>query len=218
MSLGGLVLDCLSGEVTFAVAGGGFDLALSGQALAPWTTATLRAGQRLMIPAGAWGSWAMLGFAGRIPGLDWLGSLATHSQSGLGGGIITTGQTLRIEDAEVRATREGDLLIPDWARPVARIRVTMGPQERFFDPGVQTAFLTEPFVLSPACDRMGVRLQGPMLPVNAALTMPSEPVLRGSVQVAGDGVATVMLADHGTTGGYPKLATVIGADLDRFIQ
>lgn len=71
----------------------------------------------------------------------------------------------------------------------------MGPQERFFAPGVQTAFLTEPFVLSPACDRMGVRLAGPILPVNAALTMPSEPVLRGSVQVAGDGVATVMLAD-----------------------
>jgi allophanate hydrolase len=48
--------------------------------------------------------------------------------------------------------------------------------------------------------------------------MPSEPVAPGSVQVAGDGVATVLLADHQTTGGYPKLATVLDADLDRFAQ
>jgi 5-oxoprolinase (ATP-hydrolysing) subunit C len=56
------------------------------------------------------------------------------------------------------------------------------------------------------------------LTVNAALDMPSEPTLRGSVQVAGDGVATVLLADHGTTGGYPKIATVIGPDLDDLVQ
>jgi allophanate hydrolase len=79
-------------------------------------------------------------------------------------------------------------------------------------------FLAEKFVLSEAYDRMGVRLKGAMLPVKGALDMPSEAVLRGSVQVAGDGVATVMLADHGTTGGYPKIATVIGADLDGLVQ
>jgi allophanate hydrolase len=51
-----------------------------------------------------------------------------------------------------------------------------------------------------------------------ALSIPSEPILRGSVQVAGDGLATVMLADHGTTGGYPKIATVVSDDLDGFVQ
>jgi allophanate hydrolase subunit 2 len=65
---------------------------------------------------------------------------------------------------------------------------------------------------------MGVRLTGPLLQPRARLDMPSEPVARGSVQVAGDGVATVLLADHQTTGGYPKLATVLDADLDRFAQ
>lgn len=109
-------------------------------------------------------------------------------------------------------------MVPDWARPVDQVRVVMGPQERFFEAGIIEQFLTEKFVLSEAYDRMGVRLNGPKLAVNAALDMPSEPVLRGSVQVAGDGVATVMLADHGTTGGYPKIATVIGPDLDAFAQ
>ena len=160
----------------------------------------------------------MLGFAGHLQGQSWLNSLSTHSQSGLGGGSLTTGQTLTIADAEHRPTRESSLDIPTWSRPNQRTRVTIGPQERFFDQSVQDAFLTQQFHLSQNYDRMGVRLQGPPLPVNAALDMPSEPILRGSIQVAGDGIATVMLADHGTTGGYPKLATVIGADLDAFTQ
>ena len=65
---------------------------------------------------------------------------------------------------------------------------------------------------------MGVRLRGPSLTPEGALSIPSEPILRGSVQVAGDGLATVMLSDHGTTGGYPKIATVVSDDLDGFVQ
>ena len=52
----------------------------------------------------------------------------------------------------------------------------------------------------------------------AALAIPSEPILRGSVQISGDGVATVLLSDHQTTGGYPKIATVLSDDLDSFVQ
>ena len=48
--------------------------------------------------------------------------------------------------------------------------------------------------------------------------MPSEPIARGSVQVAGDGVASILLADHQTTGGYPKIATVLDCDLDALVQ
>jgi allophanate hydrolase subunit 2 len=94
----------------------------------------------------------------------------------------------------------------------------MGPQDRFFSPETLTRFLASTFALSDAYDRMGVRLSGPKLPITTALDMPSEPILRGSVQVAGDGAATVMLADHGTTGGYPKIATVIGPDLSPLAQ
>jgi allophanate hydrolase subunit 2 len=72
--------------------------------------------------------------------------------------------------------------------------------------------------LSDAYDRMGVRLAGAILRLRDVLSIPSEPVLRGSIQVAADGVATVLLADHQTTGGYPKIATIISADLDQFAQ
>jgi allophanate hydrolase len=143
-----------------------------------------------------------------------MGALATHAPSGLGSGTLRVGQELRVGGA----AREGALACPVWARPRNRIRVVMGPQERFFAPEVQAAFLTDVFRVTDAGDRMGVRLRGPKLVPEGALSIPSEPILRGSVQVAGDGVATVLMADHQTTGGYPKIATVIGADLDGFAQ
>ncbi len=94
----------------------------------------------------------------------------------------------------------------------------MGPQDRFFAAEAKAAFLSDVFRVTDAGDRMGVRLRGPKLVPEGALSIPSEPILRGSVQVAGDGVPAVLMADHGTTGGYPKIATVIGADLDGFAQ
>ncbi len=218
VSLGGVQLDCVEGSVTFAVAGGGFEVSLDGLGLGPWTVATLQPGQRLRIRPGVWGSWAALAFAGTLQGNRWLGSQSTHSQSGLGGGVLQSGMTLTIDPADPRPTREGDLQRPDWAAPRDTARVVIGPQDRFFDAATLQAFLSSRFTLSQNYDRMGVRLDGPKLPVAAALDMPSEAVLRGAVQVAGDGVATVLLADHGTTGGYPKIATVISPDLDDLVQ
>ena len=63
-----------------------------------------------------------------------------------------------------------------------------------------------------------MRLAGPELALGDALSIPSEPIVRGSVQVSGDGVPTVLLADHQTMGGYPKIATVVDGDLDRLAQ
>lgn len=218
ISLGGLVLDCTEGTVSFAVAGGGFQVSVGAVLHAQWTVATLRSGQRLSIRAGDWGSWSYLAFAGDLRAGRWLGSAATHSISGFGGGALRSGGKFAIDQAEARSDREGDITLPDWAQPIDTVRVVLGPQERFFDAATLATFLAAPFTLTDAYDRMGVRLSGPALPVNAALDMPSEPILRGSVQVAGDGVATVLLADHQTTGGYPKIATVLGTDLNRFAQ
>ena len=65
---------------------------------------------------------------------------------------------------------------------------------------------------------MGLRLAGPPLMPEAALGIPSQAVTRGAVQVSGDGAATILMADHQTTGGYPKIATVLDADTDALTQ
>jgi allophanate hydrolase len=218
VSLGGLVLDCLEGDLSLALAGGAFAADIGGARLAPWTVAGLRAGQRLTIRAGDWGSWACLALAGDLVVPRWLGSASTHAPSGLGGGRLRAGDRLEVARAERREGREGNLPIPGWARPGPEPRVVIGPQDRFFAPGTLATLVSQPFAVTASGDRQGLRLQGPPLPVAGALDMPSEAALRGSVQVAGDGVATVLLADHQTTGGYPKIATILDCDLDRLVQ
>lgn len=218
VSRGGLSLLCTGGEISFGTAGGSFLVALNGRNLGAWGVATIQKGDTLTIQPARWGSWCYLAFSGQLRCKHWLGSASTHGPSGLGGGALTTGADLLVDDAETRANRAGQIAIPVSARPRAHVRVVLGPQDRFFRPEVIRAMLTQPFTLSDAYDRMGVRLSGPSLRPDAVLDMPSEPIQRGSIQVAGDGVATVLLADHQTTGGYPKIATILSDDLDGFAQ
>lgn len=216
VSLGGLTLTCADTPVSFAVAGGGFIVDHAGAKSGSWQVATLHPGETLTLRPGPWGAWTYLAFAGDLLTPEWLTSKATHSQSGLGGGKLTAGQTLSIANPRQRAARV--IPCPTFARPAVEIRATLGPQDRFFTADQIAALESDIWKLTAAYDRMGVRLAGPRLIPDAPLDMPSEPVAKGSVQVAGDGVATVLLADHQTTGGYPKIATVLDADLDRFAQ
>ena len=129
---------------------------------------------------------------------------------------MTTGGTLTVADP-----RQGDdrpVPCPVAARPRSVARVTLGPQDRFFGAEAMADFLTGPWRMTDAWDRMGVRLAGPTIAPEATLDMPSEPIVRGSVQVAGDGVPSILLADHQTTGGYPKIATVLDCDTDALAQ
>ena len=217
VSVGGLTLDCVAGSVRFAVAGGGFVVAVDGQRGGSWMTGVVCAGQRLAILPGPWGSWTYLAFAGQMAATAWLGSSATHALSDLGGGRLVAGAQIKVQGADAGG-KVAPIPCPVWARPRPVVRVVPGPQERYFDAGAMETLLTEPFQITDAYDRMGVRLLGPTLAPDAPLNMPSEPILRGSVQVAGDGGATVLLADHQTTGGYPKIATVLDSDLDGFVQ
>lgn len=218
VSPGGLVLDCIAGEVGFAVAGPGFSVDHAGHRRGSWMVAVLRAGERLAIRPGDHGSWCYLALAGDLRARQWLGSAATHSSSGFGGGALAAGQRLELEGAAPRKDRAGDFAPPPVTRRSGDLRVTPGPQDRFFAPETLAALVSGPWRVTDARDRMGARLAGPPIAPAAVLDMPSEPIVRGSVQVAGDGVATVLLADHQTTGGYPKIATVLECDLDGFAQ
>ena len=218
ISIAGISLLCTKGKITFAVAGGDFQVTCGNRRLDPWCIATLSEGEVLTIRKGRWGSWCYLSFAGNIIGDRWLGSFSTHTPSGLGGKKIAAGTNVEIVQAEQLPQRHATLTCPISARPKSCIRVVMGPKTRFFSADIVSSFLSSSFALTDAYDRMGVRLSGPTLMPSGALDMPSEAIVRGAIQVAGDGIATVLLADHQTTGGYPKIATVVPEDLNRFVQ
>ena len=148
---------------------------------------------------------------------DWLGSQATHSTSGFGGGFVRTGGKIKVSDASVREDRIGQIARPDFTSQ-GPIRVVAGPQDQHFLPEAVERFASGTFRVTDAYDRMGMRLGGPTLDLDGALSIPSEPIVRGSIQVSGDGIPTVLLADHQTTGGYPKIVTIISCDTDRLVQ
>ncbi|MCF2872010.1 biotin-dependent carboxyltransferase family protein [Octadecabacter sp. G9-8] len=217
ISLGGLMLQCKEGAVTLAITGGDFVVEHGTQKTSSWTVLTISKGERIAIRAGRAGSWAYLAFAGCVVSKDWLQSQATHSTSGFGGGAVQAGHSLTISDATICDDRLGEIVQPDFTSD-GPIRIVTGPQDHHFSEGATERLVTETYQVTDAYDRMGMRLSGPLLELDGALSIPSEPIVRGSIQVSGDGVPTVLLADHQTTGGYPKIATVISCDTDRLAQ
>lgn len=154
-----------------------------------------------------------------------LGSRSTYARAGLGGidgRAMKAGDRLNVmrsgihaHDADGKAT---SLRLPKAPHPSSGpIRVIPGPQREYFTDAAWERFTGEEFTVSREADRMGLRLGGPRLehdPGRGAEIV-SDAVTPGAIQVPGDGQPIVLLADCQTVGGYPKIATVIGADLPR---
>ena len=217
ISLGGLILQCHEGSITLAITGGDFLIEYQGQKISSWTVLTIQKGERLSVRAGKSGSWAYLAFSGKLNVKDWLNSSSTHSTSGFGGGVLKTGQKFTLTDASNQENRIGPILKPNFYTNDL-IHAVLGPQDQYFMNTAIKIFSNSIFKVSDNYDRMGMQLTGPKLELKSALSIPSEPVVKGSIQVSGDGIPTILLADHQTTGGYPKIATVISSDINRLVQ
>lgn len=218
VSQGGLKLKCIEGKLTAALGGGCFSITLDGRELAPWSIFTLQEGSVLKIRSGDWGSWCYLSFLGDIVAKDWLGSQSVHQSSNLCGLPYKQGDKIIVENVKSSSDISGEFFDPESLKPSREIRIVQGPQDQYFDDiSISKLYLTD-FKLTSDYDRIGVRLNGEKLKINQALDMPSEPVARGSIQVPGHGDPICLLADHQTTGGYPKIATIISADQDNMAQ
>jgi biotin-dependent carboxylase-like uncharacterized protein len=145
-----------------------------------------------------------------------LGSASTYVRGAIGGvhgRRLATGDRVPLaEDAvEPRAERTLPRAI-DTALDQA-IRVVMGPQDDYFTGAAIDTFLASTYTISPQADRMGYRLEGPALAHTKGYNIVSDGIVTGSVQVPGSGQPIVLMVDNQTTGGYPKIATVISADI-----
>ena len=98
------------------------------------------------------------------------------------------------------------------------IRVLKGTNFNYFSEKSKKIFFSSKFNVSKLTDRMGMRLEGPKIENIAESNIRSEGLIKGVIQVTADGNPIIMLSDHGTIGGYPKIAVVISADYDRLTQ
>jgi len=98
------------------------------------------------------------------------------------------------------------------------IRVVKGTNFNYFSSEAQNSFFNKEFSVTKLADRMGIRLKGHKLENIVSTNIKSEGLVRGAIQVPADGNPIIMLSDHGTIGGYPKIGVVISADLDRVGQ
>ncbi len=101
---------------------------------------------------------------------------------------------------------------------IQNIRVLKGTNFDYFSENGKNDFFEKEFIVSKLSDRMGMRLEGPKIENNSDTNIKSEGLIKGVIQVPADGNPIIMLSDHGTIGGYPKIAVVISADYDKLVQ
>ena len=221
VSAGGIGVSAVEGPIGLALVSTGFRVALDGEALPSAVALTLEPGRSLSVRAGADGAWAYLAVCGRFDVAPVLGSTATHTRSGLGGlngRGLAAGDRLGVADARAGAQSPQRLLPPWLDRDPRTIRVVPGPQDDYFEAAQMAAFLAGPWTVSPRGDRMACFLDGTPLRHAKGHDIVSDGVAMGAIQVPGDGLPIVLMADRQSTGGYPKIATVIGPDLGRLAQ
>ncbi len=176
----------------------------------------VRAGAVLRVGRATRGARGYLACAGGFDTAVVLGSRATHVGARLGG---FEGRALREGDVITLGSRVGAaraVRTAEWGEPPtegARVRVLRGPHAAWFSSESIDAFAEGRYLVTQESDRMGYRLEGPALSHKGEADIISEAVTIGTIQIPGDGRPIVLMADRQTTGGYPKLATVIAADV-----
>jgi biotin-dependent carboxylase-like uncharacterized protein len=212
----------------FAVTGADCDARLDGRALPPWWSGIAAAGQRLRLGLprdGAWrGCRAYLCVDGGVDVAPVLGSRSTQLRGAFGG---LEGRTLRRGDRLGHGAPSGGagfgVVPPGLALPLAHdgvpaIRVIPAAEYPRYTPGSLAAFWGEPWRITPQSDRYGYRLAGPTLVPLAPIELRSHGIVPGVIQVPHGGQPIVQMRDAQPSGGYPKIGTIIEADLWRFGQ
>jgi len=201
-----------------AVAGPGASLLIGGGAhvVPAWQSVTLSRGGAFQVNLGREVVCAYIALEGGIAVRSVLGSASTYVRAALGGfdgRALQRGDFLRLATDRVVERAEQRLPSPPAAGSERAIRVILGPQQDHFTDNALAALLDAEFRVSQSADRMGMRLEGPLLRHRRGWDIVSDAIVTGAIQVPGSGQPILLLADHQTTGGYPKIATVISADL-----
>ena len=212
-------------EVVIAITGGDLSPTLNGEPLEMWRTHLLVEGDIINFKKVRTGCRAYLAASGGLIFPQVMGSRSTYLSGkfgGLDGRALKKGDILFAPDIRSPLSQLGFRFPGDWIPQFGKealLRVIPGPQDHHFtEKGLQT--LSSSFYrVTPQCDRMGVRLEGPKIERRSEVeeSIISEGLIAGAIQVPGDGKPIIILTEL-VTGGYTKIATVISMDLSKVAQ
>ena len=211
------------GAVRLGFAGAARSLTIGSRALSVNQSFVIESGETLEIGAvrpdshGS-GVFSYCAIEGGIDGKPVFGSLSVTARAGIGSPFQRTLQKGDAFDAATADPNGVDQRLDAPSAPSGPIRIVLGPQDEYFDSETITAFCAAEWTVSSTSDRMGYRLEGPVLSHAKGFDIISDGIVNGHIQIPGNGQPLVLLADRGTTGGYPKIGAVITADLGRFAQ
>ncbi|CAJ0796859.1 biotin-dependent carboxyltransferase family protein [Ralstonia holmesii] len=219
-----------SGDTEFAVTGADCVVRLDDDRVAPWWGRSAQTGQTIVIERPRRGARAYLALRGGFDVEPILGSRSTDLKGnfgGLGGRGLRRGDTLKLCTVPSRGECKAGLgvvpqEVPEFWRELSSgcmtVRTLPAAEYDLFTAEARHAFEHADYEVTPDANRVGYRLAGPSLPLVAPMELLSHGIVPGTVQVPPSGQPIVQLADANTCGGYPKIATVIEADLWRLAQ
>lgn len=202
--------------------------ALAGDRPVPMNAAfTVAADEVLKVGTAQAGLRTYVAFAGGIDAPLTMGSAATDTLTGIGPAALQRGDVLKLLGGRASSAPAPVPLLSATAPQAAPIRVgpprhalvvVLGPRDDWFTSAAIDQLLSERFTVTPASNRIGLRLEGPTLQRARAGELPSEGMVPGAIQVPPSGQPILLLADHPTTGGYPVIAVVVEHDLSAAAQ
>ncbi|MDP9988392.1 KipI family sensor histidine kinase inhibitor [Arthrobacter oryzae] len=224
---GGLELEALTDQV-LAVTGAEVPLEITPASKGGTTPArhpecdapfALLAGEMLKVGNATRGLRSYLAVRGGIGGPEALGSRSTDTMSGVGPNLLEAGTVLPVEPANPGSVVGHPEVSPLPESDQATVlRVVPGPRQDWFSSETLQDFLKQEWTVTPQSNRIGLRLKGQSLSRSRDGELSSEGTVRGAVQVPPEGQPVLFLSDHPVTGGYPVIAVVVHADLDKAAQ
>lgn len=213
----GAAFKASGGAVRVALSGAPRSAEIAGRTIAPDMSVTIADGETLKLGMAQGGAFSYLAIEGGLRGEPMFGSFSVNARVGLGSPFprpLQAADELGVTAAGAGPERRIDLP----AVVTGPIRIALGPQNDEFSDDAISLLLGSDWKISATSDRMGYRLEGPVIKHLHGHNIVSDGTVNGSIQVPGNGQPIVLMSDRGTSGGYPKIATVITADFGRFAQ
>lgn len=207
-------------NVSIAICGGNLEPKVNGQEVFMWKSFILKKGDILSFGEVKSGGRAYISFAGGIDVPLVLGSKSTFLNGclgGLNGRTLEAGDIVHGEPAVWKNRFLHSSFIPEYKKQIT-IRVTLGPHIEKFTQSAIDLFLASEYKVSSKSNRMGYRLEGPKLEHKEGADIISDAIPPGGIQVPASGEPIILLAERQTTGGYPRIGTVISVDLPVLAQ